>query len=73
MAETIKEALRLREVECPGCSARFLFRRTRPPTFDNSGFESYILDCKSCRILLNGVIDPFSGTLVLSVVCKVEN
>jgi hypothetical protein len=51
MTETRKEALRLREVECPNCRMQFLFRRARVPRSDAQGFESYLFDCKSCRVL----------------------
>jgi hypothetical protein len=69
MTETNKQkwAARLREVECPKCKARFLFRRASVPHFDSDGFESYELDCKLCGASLAGIIDPFDGTLLLSV------
>jgi hypothetical protein len=61
MIETNKEASRLRVVECPKCKARFSFRRPRKPRFDAEGFESYVLDCNSCRVLLTVIIDPYDG------------
>jgi hypothetical protein len=63
-----KQASLVREVECPNCKARFLFRRARVPHFDSSGFESYAFKCNFCRASLAGVIDPYDGTLLLSVV-----
>jgi hypothetical protein len=63
-----KETSRLRDVECPQCNARFLFRRARQARFDSHGFESYELDCKFCGVSLAGVIDPLEGELILSVV-----
>jgi hypothetical protein len=65
-----KETARLREVECPQCSALFLFRRARTPRFDSHGFESYELDCKFCGASLAGIIDPLDRTLLLSVVAQ---
>jgi hypothetical protein len=65
MTETNKS--RIREVECPKCKSRFLFRRARIPHIDEQGFESYKLNCKFCRSSLAGVIDPFDGALLLSV------
>ena len=70
LTKTNKETARLREVECPRCSARFLFRRARTLRFDNHGFESYELDCKFCGASLAGIIDPLDGTLLLSVVAQ---
>ena len=67
MTETKKEASRIREAECPKCKSRFLFRRARTPHFDAQAFESYRLECKFCRSSLAGVIDPFDGALLLSV------
>jgi DNA-directed RNA polymerase subunit RPC12/RpoP len=61
-----KSTSRLREVECPKCKARFLFRRARVPHFDTCGFESYKLDCKHCGASFAGIIDPYVGTLLLS-------
>jgi hypothetical protein len=39
----------------------------RTSHFDAQGFESYQLKCKFCRSSLAGVIDPFDGELLLSV------
>jgi C4-type Zn-finger protein len=61
-----KRTSRLREVECPKCKARFLFRRAQVPHFDSHGFESYELDCSHCGASLTGIIDPFDGALLLS-------
>jgi hypothetical protein len=61
-----KRTSRLREVECPKCKGRFLFRRARIPPFDTHGFESYELDCDHCGASLTGIIDPLDGTLLLS-------
>jgi len=66
MTETNKS--RIREVECPKCKSRFLFRRARVPHIDEQGFESYKLKCKFCRAFLEGVIDRFDGALLLSEV-----
>jgi len=63
-----KQALRIREVQCPNCKARFLFRRARVPHFYSSGLESCTFNCKFCRASLAGVIDPYDGALLLSVV-----
>jgi hypothetical protein len=65
MTETRKGELRLRKVECPNCRMQFLFRRARVPRFDAHGFESYLFDCKSCRVLLTGVVHPYHGTLLV--------
>jgi hypothetical protein len=40
---------------------------TRTPHFDAQGLESYKLECKFCRSSLAGVIDPFDGALLLSL------
>ena len=68
MTETDKQkrAARLRDVECPKCKARFLFRRARVPRFDSHGFESYQLHCEHCGASFVGVIDPYDGALLLS-------
>ena len=66
MTEAHKDALR-REVECPQCSAHFLFRRMRVPRFDAHGFETYKLACKSCGVSLAGIVDPSDRTPLLSV------
>ena len=66
MTEANKDALR-REVECPQCSAHFLFRRMRVPHFDAHGFEIYKLACKSCGVSLAGIVDPSDRTPLLSV------
>jgi hypothetical protein len=66
MPTKTKEAARLRQVECPKCHAQFLFRLPSRLHFDSHGFESYVLDCKRCRLVLNGIIDPFDGALLLS-------
>jgi len=63
MIETNK---RLWDVECPKCNARFPFRRARVPPFDSHGFESYVLDCKSCGASLTGIVDPYDGALLLT-------
>ena len=65
MTETSKGVLRPREVECPNCGAQFSFRRASVPRFDALGFESYLFDCKSCRVLLTGVVHPYDGTLLV--------
>lgn len=66
LTEPGKRALRLREVECPNCKARILFRRARIPHIDEQGFETYAFNCKFCRSCLAGVIDPYDGALLPS-------
>ncbi len=61
-----KEAPRRRNVECPKCKGRLLFRRARTPHFDSHGFESYQFNCKHCGASLAGIIDPYDGTLLLT-------
>jgi len=56
-----------RQAECPQCKSRFSFRRTRPPHFDDEGFESYEFHCDHCGTSLVGVIDPYDGKLLLSI------
>jgi hypothetical protein len=70
LTKTNKETARLRQVVCPQCNSRFLFRRARTPRFDSHGFESYELDCKFCGASLAGIIDPLNGALLLSVVAQ---
>jgi hypothetical protein len=70
MTGTNKEASRLREAECPKCSARFMFRKARAARFDSDGFESYKLACRSCGAFFAGVIDPFDGTLLPSAAAR---
>jgi hypothetical protein len=65
-AEIKRKTPRRREVECPRCKGRFSFRRANTPYFDAAGFESYQLDCRFCRVVLTGIIDPFDGTLLLT-------
>jgi hypothetical protein len=73
LIELDKRALRLREVECPNCKARILFRRVLIPHIDEQGFESYAFNCNFCRSCLVGVIDPYDGALLLSIAAdKVE-
>ena len=66
MPATNNAALPRKEVECPNCEARLLFRRARIPHFDSSGFESYQFVCMHCGASMAGVIDPFDGALLLS-------
>jgi ribosomal protein S27E len=70
MTEANNETSRFREIECPKCKARFLFRRSRAPRFDSHGFEAYELACKSCGASLTGIIDPFDGALLLFGTCS---
>ena len=44
----VTKILRFRAVECPNCNERFILPRSRTPTFDSAGFESYKFDCNSC-------------------------
>jgi hypothetical protein len=65
MVDLNTEALN-HEVECPGCDARFLFRRASVPHVDAHGFETYWLACGSCGASLAGVVDPLNNALVLN-------
>jgi hypothetical protein len=73
LIELDQRALRLREVECPYCKARILFRRVPIPRIDELGFKSHAFNCNFCRSCLVWVIDPWDGALLLSIVAdKVE-
>lgn len=62
-----KETAKLREIDCPSCKERVLFRKVRKPRFDCHGFEIYHFDCEKCGAFLVGIIDPQDGALLLSV------
>ncbi len=51
---------------CPACSTGLTFYRSSTPRIDACGFESYSFECKECRTLLTGIVDPFDDTLLLS-------
>lgn len=53
-------------IECPKCTLRFMFYRSRTPLIDSCGFESYSLACKECGVALAGIVDPCDDTLLLS-------
>jgi hypothetical protein len=53
-------------VTCPKCNVEFEFRRSVRPHIDESGFESYELECVTCSALLHGIIDPADNMLLLS-------
>ena len=73
LIELDKRALQPREVECPNCKARILFRRARSSHIDEQGFESYAFNCSFCQSCLVGVIDPRDCELLLSIAAdKVE-
>jgi hypothetical protein len=53
-------------VTCPKCNAKFEFRRSIRPHFDECGFESYDLRCVTCSASLHGIVDPADNALLLS-------
>jgi len=53
-------------IACPQCGALSMFCRSRTPSVDSCGFESYSLACKACGIPLAGIVDPRDETLLLS-------
>jgi hypothetical protein len=53
-------------VACPKCHAKFRFYRSASPHIDESGFESYRIECVGCEALLIGIIDPADNKLLLS-------
>ena len=54
-------------IKCPHCKARSVFHRAKFPRIDSSGFETYSFQCRNCGVPLVGIIDPFDGTLLLSL------
>ena len=52
--------------ECPRCTGRFLFYRSRSALIDSCGFESYRLNCRECGVALAGIVDPCDEKLLLS-------
>jgi hypothetical protein len=59
--------LQKRFVKCPNCEAQLALRRTAKARFDSRGFMSCKLSCEHCRIFMTGIIDPFDGSLLVSV------
>jgi uncharacterized Zn finger protein len=55
-------------VACPNCNAQLEFCRSDAPHIDDSGFESYGLECKECGAVLAGIIDPYDDALLLAQV-----
>jgi hypothetical protein len=55
-----------REAPCPGCGRPVICSEAEF-TFDSQGFESYQMDCRSCRVSLDGIVDPFDEALLISV------
>jgi hypothetical protein len=53
-------------VTCPKCNAEFELGRSIRPHIDESGFESYDLECVTCAASLHGIIDPSDDKLLLS-------
>ncbi len=54
-------------IDCPRCSAQFMFRRSAHPQIDACGFESYRFECPDCGAALAGIIDPADESLLVSV------
>jgi hypothetical protein len=61
------------EIECPQCKARWKFHRAKFPRIDSSGFESYSFQCQNCGTSIVGIIDPFDGKLLLSLLDAASN
>jgi hypothetical protein len=57
---------RYSEIQCPKCRTFFTFRRPGHALFDSAGFESYEFECRDCRAVLVGLVDPFDGALLIS-------
>jgi hypothetical protein len=56
------------------CKAHSALRRAAAfPSIDSSGFESYSLKCQNCGAILCGVIDPFDGKLLLTLMEAASN
>jgi hypothetical protein len=55
------------DIECPQCKACWEFHRAKSPRIDSSGFESYSFRCQRCKRSLGGIIDPFDGELLVSL------
>ena len=51
-------------VACPACAGLIIFCRSETPHIDACGFESYELECRTCRVSLACIIDPFDETLL---------
>jgi hypothetical protein len=54
-----------REGNCPKCNQAVVCNEA-DASFDSQGFESYRLDCAFCETSLEGIVDPFDETLLLS-------
>jgi hypothetical protein len=61
-----QDALGTRDASCPNCGQRVICSEA-DVGFDSQGFESYQMDCRSCRAPLKGIVDPFDEALLLSV------
>jgi uncharacterized protein YbaR (Trm112 family) len=59
-------ALDAQIVACPKCNAQLMLRRSRVPRIDESGFESYNLECEACGTALSGIVDPYDDMLLVS-------
>jgi len=56
-----------RLIECPKCSAHFLFDQDRVPAISASGLKEYHLNCQRCGVALVAVVDPVDDELLISV------
>jgi hypothetical protein len=65
-ADQAAEEAAAQVVACPACDARLSLARSRIPSIDACGFESYSLECKRCGAALAGVIDPFDERFLFS-------
>jgi hypothetical protein len=55
-----------REAPCPKCGQPVICGEANF-SCDSQGFESYQMDCRSCRAPLDGIVDPFDEALLISV------
>jgi hypothetical protein len=61
------------EIKCPRCKTRSVLHKAAFPRLDSSGFESYSFQCRNCGNPLAGIIDPFDGRLLVSVLGSASN
>jgi hypothetical protein len=65
-SRTRRQTGQTREARCPACSQPVICAEV-DAAFDSHGFESYRIDCGACETPLEGIVDPFDETLLLTI------
>jgi transcription elongation factor Elf1 len=60
-SRTRRQTGQTREARCPACSQPVICAEV------DAAFESYRIDCGVCETPLEGIVDPFDETLLLSI------